>query len=278
MSFESFLIDTQNRVQHQWREYLKLSDWHEDFKALALNRVAQGKCLRPALVVSTYQSLTGSSSTPPASLLKCALALEMVHTYSLVHDDLPCMDDDNFRRGLPTAHREASEATALLLGDALLTGAFELLATLDVEPSAKVKLIQKLAYFAGGAGMVSGQQRDLHSEIKTVDDLKILHEEKTGALFSYCVWAGALLAESPAEFKKHEDSYLNFGKKMGLLFQVVDDVLDDGEEGASFVKFLGLSETKEYAEALHKELSRDAQAVKLGDLSVIIDRFLNRST
>ena len=183
-------------MAEEWKNYAVKSGWHADFLKLSLPRVGQGKCLRPVLMFTTYETLLGANYEAPLSLVQTALALEMLHTYSLVHDDLPCMDDDDFRRGYPTAHREASEATALLLGDALLTGAFEVLANIDAEDSQKIYLLSALARLGGAAGLISGQQRDLHGQVKNTDDLKLLHEEKTGALFAFCVLAAAKMAAS----------------------------------------------------------------------------------
>ena len=278
MNLDQCWSKSSSAIQEEWARYLSESTWHPQLKALALPRVGQGKCLRPLLIFSAYQSLQNEVNFIDSRLLKVALALEMLHTYSLVHDDLPCMDNDDTRRGLPTAHREASEATALLLGDALLTGAFELLATSSWEASVVQKLIIDLARFSGGAGMISGQQRDLHGTISTLEDLKTLHEEKTGALFAFCIKTAARLALAPDTFQKAARSYENFGLKMGLLFQVVDDILDAGEEGPSFVSVMGLDATRKYAKDLRDELMQEAEVLNLSKLQPMIELFYNRKS
>jgi len=170
-----------------------------------------GKRLRPKLVLLTVEALGGDLD----EALAPAVALEMIHTYSLIHDDLPCMDDDDFRRGKPTVHRAFDEATAVLAGDLLLTHAFLILAH-------KPELVAILAEAAGAEGMLGGQLLDLQ-ECKDVD---LLHGLKTGALFRCALHFGALLGKADPK------PFIEFGESFGLLFQALDD-LEDGDPLAS---------------------------------------------
>ena len=183
-----------------------------------------GKRLRPSLVCATALALGGSLQTA----LGPAVAVEFLHAYSLIHDDLPAMDDDDLRRGQPTCHVAFGEATAILAGDALQALAFETLATApDLDPATRVEMVQRLARGAGWAGMVGGQAFDLASEGADVtlhtDELRALHAAKTGALFTVAVQLGGLVA---ATDNPTFERLTRFGNTIGLAFQVVDDVLD----------------------------------------------------
>ena len=143
----------------------------------------------------------------------------MVHTYSLIHDDLPCMDDDDWRRGKPTLHKVVSEGEAVLTGDYLLTRAFQVLAEDSLSDDKKISLVQLLAQAAGAPGMIEGQLRDIAGEHSTIEQLYKTHEEKTGAMIAASIQAGAIVAG-------HEADFTPFGLKLGLAFQIVDDILD----------------------------------------------------
>ena len=175
---------------------------------------AGGKRLRPALLLATVHSLGGEQG--PA--LPVAAALELVHTYSLVHDDLPAMDDDDIRRGRPTCHVAYDEATAILVGDALLTLAFE---TLAPQPS----VCAEVARAIGSQGMIAGQALDLAAASGTVGAGRVetIHRLKTGALITASVVCGGLLAGAPAPL---QDTLRRYGEAVGLAFQIVDDLLD----------------------------------------------------
>jgi len=183
-----------------------------------------GKRLRPVLALAACEAFGGTD----ADVLEPAAALELVHTYSLVHDDLPAMDDDDLRRGRPTAHKAFGEAEAILAGDALLTLAFEILATRPVDPEAAERRGQAVALVAlraGHAGMVGGQLADLEAERRppAAAALEWIHRHKTGALLSASVELGALHAgASPAD----RAAMARFGDAVGLAFQIADDVLD----------------------------------------------------
>jgi farnesyl diphosphate synthase len=189
-----------------------------------------------------------------------------VHTYSLVHDDLPCMDDDDLRRGRATTHRAFDEATAVLAGDALLTIAFEILANMETHLSGEVRsrLVAELARAAGNNGMIGGQMMDIEAPAHAfgVDDVIQLQRLKTGALFEFCCVAGPILAEAGAE---HENRLREYARDFGLVFQITDDLLDvlstavktgkavgkDAEQGkATLVSLLGIDGARRRAEEL----------------------------
>jgi farnesyl diphosphate synthase len=227
---------------------------------------AGGKRLRPFLVVQSA-ALFGA---PSERALRAAASIEAVHTYSLVHDDLPCMDDDDLRRGRPTTHRAFDEATAVLAGDSLLTVAFEILADAETHPSGEVRarLVSELARAGGTLGMIGGQMIDIEAPVHVfgVDEVIQLQRLKTGALFEFCCVAGPILAEAGAE---HENRLREYARDFGLIFQITDDLLDvqstaektgkavgkDAEQGkATLVSLLGV----EGARARAEELARQA--------------------
>ncbi len=184
---------------------------------------AGGKRLRPFL------TLQGAAlfGVPRERALRAAAAIEMLHTYSLVHDDLPCMDDDDLRRGQPTTHRQFDEATAVLAGDALLTLSFGVLADAETHPSGSVRaeLVARLAAAGGSAGMIGGQMMDILAPERTYDEAGVilLQRMKTGALFEFSCEAGPILAEAPAQDRRNLRDY---ARDLGLAFQIADDLID----------------------------------------------------
>lgn len=191
-------------------------------EAMRYSTLAGGKRLRPVLCLMAAEAC----GADPAAALPAACALELVHTYSLIHDDLPAMDDDDLRRGRPTCHKAFDEATAVLAGDGLLTLAFELVARHVGPPSAALACVVELAEAAGPNGMVGGQMADLQAEGRTdatLEALEAIHRRKTGALLRAPLRMGALIAGAPAEWLAALDGY---GQAVGLGFQVVDDLLD----------------------------------------------------
>jgi geranylgeranyl diphosphate synthase type II len=195
-----------------------------------------GKRIRPALCIAGYSIYFQDYSR----ILPVACALEMVHTYSLIHDDLPAMDDDDFRRGIPSCHKQFGEAIAILAGDALLTLAFEVVTDCGhFSAEARARAAAELARALGTRdGMIAGQVFDLEAEGQPVDAarLETIHRAKTGALLSTSVWLGAYLGgASPAE----AEQVLNYGRKIGLAFQIVDDVLDETETKETLGKTAG---------------------------------------
>ncbi len=195
--------------------------------AMRYSVLAGGKRLRPVLCLMAAEAAGGN----PRAALPAACALEIVHTYSLIHDDLPAMDDDDLRRGRPTCHKAFDEATAILAGDGLLTFAFELIARETKPASAAVGCVLVLAEAAGPEGMVGGQMADLQAEGRadgTPEALEAIHRRKTGALLRAALKMGAISAGASAEVLSSLDAY---GRAVGLAFQIVDDLLDvQGDE------------------------------------------------
>lgn len=197
-----------------------------------------GKRVRAAIVLWCCRLAAGAINKDAQT---AAAAIEMVHTYSLVHDDLPAMDDDDFRRGRPSCHKAFDEATAILTGDALLTMAFELLATKISEPAKAVEIIRTLAVAAGPAGMVAGQVNDLLAQNGTGNgnDLHDIHINKTAKMFCASALLGAIAGGASQEQK---DLLGRFGLKMGLAFQIADDILDVSSTSRQLGKTAGKDE------------------------------------
>ncbi len=242
------------------------------YEAMNYSLSAGGKRLRPILVLAAWEACKGdkvaiNNGLPkyPEAVVAAACALEMIHTYSLIHDDLPAMDDDDLRRGVPTNHKKFGEATAILAGDALLTEAFAALATVPTDDSdVMLRVIGQIARASGAQGMAGGQVLDLQAEGKTIEPeaLEHLHRHKTGCLLHVSCIAGGELAGANKEQRQALDTY---GKNIGLAFQIADDILDveGGTEelgktaGADAVhnkntypSLLGLDQSKHLAEAL----------------------------
>jgi geranylgeranyl diphosphate synthase type II len=192
-----------------------------------------------------------------------AASLELIHTYSLIHDDLPAMDNDDLRRGKPTNHKQFDEATAILAGDGLLTEAFALMLSAELEPARVASAARAVAEAAGARGMVGGQVLDMQYTGKggvSLEELRAMHAMKTGALITVSCLAGAILAGASAEDLARADRY---GKAIGVSFQIVDDILDvigdektlgkpvgsdEGNDKTTYPKLLGLDESKRQAE------------------------------
>ncbi|HEV7989561.1 MAG TPA: farnesyl diphosphate synthase [Candidatus Binataceae bacterium] len=196
------------------------------FEAMRYSLLAGGKRLRPVLALAACEAVGGRLE----DAMGFACAIEMIHTYSLIHDDLPCMDDDDLRRGRPTNHKIYGEAIATLAGDALLTDAFSILAksgaaSAGVPPAALLATLAELAEAAGSAGMVAGQAIDLIGEGRTmtIEELEYLHRRKTGALFIAAVRGGARLGGAAQSQLEALEAYAH---ALGLAFQVIDDILD----------------------------------------------------
>lgn len=225
---------------------------------------AGGKRLRPILMIAASEAVGGSAQ----QVMHAACAMEMIHTYSLVHDDLPAMDNDDFRRGRPTNHKAYNEATAILAGDALLTEAFRLLSDKDAnrltDPATVLRVIEIIARFAGSQGMVGGQIVDMESEGQEVDfpTLEYIHTHKTGGLILASVQVGGLLGGGDED---QIAALTRFGGAAGLAFQIADDILDvvgdqsalgkdvgsDQARGkATYPALLGLDEARQRAQEL----------------------------
>jgi len=213
-----------------------------------------GKRMRPLLVMAAYEALGGGDRN---AALPAAAAIELVHTYSLVHDDLPCMDDDDERRGRPTVHRAYDEATAVLVGDALLTEAFDQLTRAPLTADVRIAMVRLVAGASGYLGMIGGQVGDvaLGASIQDVDTLQRVHQLKTGRLIEASVQLGGLAAYGDGKTRSVLQRY---GRNVGLAFQLIDDILDAdedaGDEGPpSYVRLLGLDETRRQAHAMVDE-------------------------
>ena len=226
---------------------------------------AGGKRFRPMLllnIVDAYEPMLYNSALP------VALALEMFHTYSLIHDDLPAMDDADLRRGHETLHKRYDEVTAILAGDALNTDAFLLIAKAPLREDVKIKLVELLARDGGSRGMVLGQAIDCYFENKPLDleQIKTLHKNKTAKLIAVSLQMGAVIVGLDT---KVQEALYAFGIDLGLLFQIQDDIIDETQsteeagkptgndtDKNSFVNLLGLEKTVEEADTLAKDLQR----------------------
>jgi geranylgeranyl diphosphate synthase type II len=212
--------------------------------AMRHSTFAGGKRLRPVLAIQAAATIAGEV---PKGIERLGAALEMLHTYSLIHDDLPALDNDDLRRGKPTCHKAFGEAIAILAGDALQTRAFEVLAGLDAPPAAVVKIIGLVANAVGTVdGMIGGQVLDLESEhLKPTPELvEAIHRAKTGALIRVSVVAGGVYGGATADDVTRLDL---FGRKAGLAFQIVDDVLDMTVDSAHLGKTAGKDQATEKA-------------------------------
>ena len=254
--------------------------------AMRYSLEAGGKRLRPVLLVATAE-LFGTRDDSPlaagkADALAAAVALECVHTYSLIHDDLPCMDNDDLRRGRPTAHKQFDEATALLAGDALLTHAFALLGENYPDPLAAT-LVRELANAAGSRHLIGGQMEDLLAEKKsdaTPDELEFIHLNKTAAMIEAALVMGGLIGQA------NEDAITTLrraGRHLGLAFQIVDDILDATSDTATlgktagkdlkagkttFVKLHGLDASRRFAQT-NTQSAAEALRTLPGDASFL---------
>ncbi len=259
-------------------------------QAMRYSLFAGGKRVRPLLAIAAAHAVCDS----PTGIEDAACSLELIHTYSLIHDDLPALDNDDLRRGRPTCHKQFDEATAILTGDALLTLAFEVLSKLDVDAERRIRLVSELATASGTVGgMIGGQVIDIESEGKspTAELLESIHRAKTGALLRASVRMGAIYAgASDVQLA----ALTQFGEHVGLAFQIVDDILDveqssealgktAGKDAAqkkiTFPAVYGLARSKELAEqeriAAHEALaSFGGRAQRLKQLA---DRIVQRT-
>jgi geranylgeranyl diphosphate synthase type II len=270
------------------------TEWPESIhRAVRYSLFAGGKRIRPVLVLAAGEAVGGVRE----EVMPLACAVEMIHTYSLIHDDLPAMDDDDLRRGKPTSHRVFGEAVAILAGDALLTRAFHLLAELPGDADAvrmrrRLEATAILGEAAGTTGLIGGQVVDLESEGRAVaaEELERLHRAKTGALLEACVRGGAVLGGATDDERRLLDRYAS---AVGLAFQVVDDILDTTEEAqrlgktagkdaaagkATYVSVHGLDRARELAATLRSEALEALEplgprGVRLGEVArLVVDR------
>lgn len=269
MNFKETLKHYQQRVDNALDQWLPAADKQPERlnEAMRYSMMAGGKRIRPVLCYATGAAL-GVDET---QLDGPAVALECIHTYSLIHDDLPAMDDDDLRRGNPTCHKQFDEATAILAGDGLQTQAFSVLVedeTMKQAADIRVKMVQVLANASGPVGMVGGQAIDIDAEGTTLslDELKNMHAHKTGALIRASVQLGALSAPDLTEGQY--EKLTRYAECIGLAFQIRDDILDvisdtetlGKQQGAdeahnkpTYTSLLGLDGAKEAAKAVHQE-------------------------
>jgi len=261
--------------------------------AMQYSLMGSGKRLRPVLCLASADAVDGGETE---SVWRAACAIEMIHTYSLIHDDLPAMDDDELRRGNPTCHIRFDEATAILAGDGLLTLAFEVLATGDFpaeKESRRLAAIDRISRAAGYRGMIEGQMRDMDAEGRQIDldALKTMHGLKTGAIIEAAVGCGALLGGGSENQIAALESYARY---IGLAFQVTDDILnvegdpelmgkaagtDAARAKSTYPTLLGLSASKEYAATL---VGKALQTLSIFDnkampLEAIAEYVINRN-
>ena len=264
MNIKDYLADKRAVVEDGLVRYMLAEEGplSHHIKAMRYSLFAGGKRVRPILCLAAAEAVGASSG----NLMPIACALECIHTYSLIHDDLPAMDNDDLRRGMPTNHKVFGEAEAILAGDGLLTFAFELMSDTTladgISDAARLKAISILARSAGSLGMVGGQALDLASEGKDIpfDTLRLIHSCKTGALITASVQIGAVAAGASRE---QFDALTVYGRHIGLAFQIVDDLLnvegtpeelgkaagsDAERQKATYPAFFGLKETRRLAQ------------------------------
>lgn len=292
LTLSSFVNERKSLLEQRLTEYVQQLEIPAQLQeAMIYSLQAGGKRLRPMLLFATVEGFGESFKES----LAVACAIEMIHTYSLIHDDLPAMDNDDLRRGKPTNHKVFGEATAILAGDALLTFAFQVIATMSVtsvDSSQKLRLILELAKAAGPEGMVGGQAADMEGENKqlTLSELEYIHHHKTGDLLSYAIIAGAILGKAS---EKDVENLRLFAKHLGLAFQIKDDILDiEGSEEnlgkpvgsdisnekSTYPKLLGLDGAKN---KLDNHISQAKEylynvSINSENLELLVDYIMNR--
>ncbi len=267
---KSYMAKVRNLVDHQISACI--TEHHGRTRiidAMQYSLTAGGKRVRPVLCIASTEAVNGDIDLA----LPVAVAIEMIHTYSLIHDDLPAMDDDALRRGAPTSHIQFDEATAILAGDALLTCAFEILSNAGIEFKDRIgnkmfEVIRKLASASGYKGMIEGQMRDMESEGNqlSLKEIEALHGLKTGKIIAASCYTGALIGNgSPDQIA----GLSNYGRDIGLAFQVADDILNVKGDPAVMGKAVGTDSIREKntypnliglkaSEALAKKLCKNA--------------------
>ncbi len=245
MTLAQYVAGQQHRIDETLRRVVPDESTPPDsiHRAMRYSLFAGGKRIRPILCMAAAEAVSDS----PDGIEQAACTLELIHTYSLIHDDLPALDNDDLRRGVPTCHKVFGEAIAILSGDALLTLAFQVLAQLPREADARVKLVEELAVAAGTVGgMIGGQVHDIEGEGKHPDAvlLEAIHSAKTGALLRASLRMGGIYAGADEE---QLSALTCYGEHVGLAFQIVDDVLD----------------VEQSSEALGKTAGKDAQQKKI---------------
>jgi geranylgeranyl diphosphate synthase, type II len=281
---------TESLTQYFTRRSEEVNQWLDGFvpqesqppslihKAMRYSLFAGGKRLRPVLLLASGEAFGAT----PEELMPAACAIEMIHTYSLIHDDLPAMDNDDLRRGRPTCHKAFSEATAILAGDALLTQAFGTLAadSQAAEPLKQLRVIREIASAAGTVeALIGGQVVDMESEGQTIDaaTLDYIHRSKTGALIRASVRVGGIIAGADDELLEKLDAY---SQRIGLAFQIADDILDLTQTSEQLGKTAGkdLAAAKATYPAVHGLEASEEKARQLVQEAVEILSTLNGDT
>ncbi|MUK87173.1 polyprenyl synthetase family protein [Ornithinibacillus sp. L9] len=290
VKLNDYISSKQSRVEEEIKTYFDKLEVPQKLKeSMIYSMEAGGKRLRPILLMASYEAYGDDVS----KALSSAIALEMIHTYSLIHDDLPAMDDDTYRRGKLTNHKAFDEATAILAGDALLTYSFEIISNDPLlSDSEKVEVIKKLSKSSGPKGMVAGQILDMDAEDRavTLEELETIHDLKTGELLKFAITTGAFLGNAT---KKQLTALEEFSYYLGLIFQVQDDILDViGDENkigkavgsdennlkSTYPKLLGLdgaiSRKDEYVNRAKEALAKADADISV--LSALTDYFSQR--
>lgn len=284
MEIKTYLSEQKRRVEEHLAALMLLPEgpFSQHIESMRYSLFAGGKRIRPILCLAAADAVNSDEQTA-RSALPVACALECIHTYSLIHDDLPAMDDDDLRRGKPTNHTIFGEAAAILAGDGLLTFAFDLLSSrlsASINDSARIRIIQTIARAAGPLGMVGGQSLDMIYEGQRIgyEELRSIHRSKTGALITASVLVGAIVANAD---EAQEDALRSYGDNIGLAFQIVDDLLDIeatteqlGKPAGSDLK----SEKVTYPSLFGMETSRTMAREAVQEALAALDSFDQRAT
>ena len=286
--FEKLLTSYQNRINSKLESLLPSDDTILS-EAIRYSVLGGGKRLRPIIVYLIGE--LGNAENDSLDIL--AGSVEIIHCYSLIHDDLPSMDDDDLRRGKPTTHKKYDEATAILAGDALQPFAFELVTTINISDKNKLSIIKSLAQACGYQGMVGGQIKDIHSrDIKDIKSLDMMHSQKTGRLIQCSIETAGILSDLS---KQDIVSLIEYGDKIGLAFQIQDDIIDiespstvSGKDQGSDVEkdkltypsIVGIENSKARAFDLAKEAKEKLQLLERNtdNLCKLADYIVSRKT
>jgi geranylgeranyl diphosphate synthase type II len=276
----SYILSKRRQINSALEEILgHASNYSRLIKAMKHSLMAGGKRLRPILCITAAEAVKGKTD----DVMRAACALEMIHTYSLIHDDLPAMDNDNLRRGQPTCHIAFDEATAILAGDALLTFAFEILSSIEltnINHALKwLQVINTTATAAGYKGMIEGQMRDMAAEetLISLEKLEEMHALKTGALIEASIIAGAILGDGSLE---QIEKLKIYAKNIGLAFQVTDDILNVEGDPALMGKDVGTDKARKkstYPSILGIEKSKGFAKKLVNNALQSLDHFDNKS-
>ncbi len=265
MLIDTYILEKADQIDQRLKKLIPIDPsllQSELFEAANYSLHSGGKRLRPILLLALLDTFNEDSKKG----LDVACAIEMVHTYSLIHDDLPCMDNDDMRRNKPSLHKAFSPWLALLTGDYLLTYSFEVIANSKLSDAVKTKIISLLASRIGAYGLIGGQYVDLKSENELIDwqKLKFMHVHKTASLFSLCLECGAIiLNRNENEIR----SFYEFGKNLGFAYQIMDDISDfktaSDEKKATAVSLIGLKDAQKEVQDLFENALSILKSLKL---------------